>query len=197
MHKDLRIIGVAGTAGAGKDTVADLIARLYNVDNLSTGDVIRSVTRHIYRLPADFNPVRDHLYEVANFLRTEVDPAFTVKICIHQARVLNLKGGILSGLRSMGEADAIRAAGGIIVGVDADPKVRYERIYARQRDTETQKTYDEFLAQDAYENKGLSQTGAGRGIRAIIDSADIVLDNKYSLEELEAYIKEKLGPLFQ
>jgi dephospho-CoA kinase len=197
MDTKVQIIGVAGTAGAGKDTVADLIARLYGVENLSSGDVVRALTRHIYRLPPDFNPVRDQLYDVANFLRNEVDAAIMVKICIHQVQVLGLKGGIISGLRSMGEADAVRAAGGIIVGVDADPRVRYERIHARKRDTETQKTYEQFLKHDAYENKGLSDTGPGRGIRTIIETADILISNDSSLDTLETRIKEKAGHLFR
>src|SRR6266496_3172889 len=106
-----QLIGLAGTAGAGKDTVAEIICRLYGAENLSTGDFIRAVTRHIYRLPADFNPVRDQLYEVATYLRTEVNPATTVKMCILQAKELHVACALITGLRSMGEADAIHAQG--------------------------------------------------------------------------------------
>lgn len=193
---DVKFIGVAGTAGAGKDTAADIMCRLFGATNLSSGDVIRSVTRHVYGLAPDFNPVRDQLYDVANFLRTEVDPAFTVKICMLQGKAQGVKIGLITGLRAMGEADAIRAAGGIIVGVDADPKVRYERIYTRQRDAEAAKTYEEFLEHDAYENRGLSEAGPGRGIRTIIDTADVVIHNDGSLEELEVQIKTQLQSLF-
>ncbi len=73
---------------------------------------------------------------------------------------------------------------------------RYERIYARARDSESQKTFEQFTEQDAYENRGLSDTGPGRGIRYIIDSADMVIANDGSLDELEAALKERLQPLF-
>jgi dephospho-CoA kinase len=197
MSEDILYIGVAGTAGAGKDTASDIIARLFEARNISTSEVVRAVTRHVYDLPSDFNPVRDQLYEVANFLRNEVDPAFTVKICMLKARTAGVSYALISGLRSMGEADAIREQGGIIIGVDADPHVRYERMSARARDTESQKTFEQFLAQDMYENKGLTETGSGRGIRYIIDDADVVIQNDGSLEALEAQIQERLQPYFK
>ncbi len=191
------LIGVAGTAGAGKDTVAEMIGRIFSLQNLSMGDAVRAITRHVYHLPPEVNPVRDQLYEVANYLRNEVDPAVMVKICILEAKAQKLEGGIISGLRSMGEADAIRKSGGIIIGVEADPRVRYDRIYSRGRDAETQKTFEEFLKQDEYENRGISDSGPGRGIRHIIDSADVVIQNDSTLEALEQQIQEKITPLLK
>src|SRR5882672_497578 len=152
MNQKLRLIGVAGTAGAGKDTVADLVSKMFNLQNLSSGDFLRAITRYAYRLPPDFNPARNQLYQVANYLRNDINPATLVKLCILQVHVLHLPGGVISGLRSMGEAEAVREAGGIIVGIDADPHVRYERMAARKRDTEAQWTLEEFLKQDEYEN---------------------------------------------
>lgn len=193
----MKLIGVAGTAGSGKDTVTAILSRLFGLQNLSTSEMVRAITRQVYHLPPDFNPVRDQMYVVANFAREEIHPATMVKLCILEGREGGLEGGVLSGLRSMGEADAVREAGGIIIGVDADPKVRYERIYTRGRDTEAQKTYEQFLEQDEYENRGLSNTGPGRGIRAIIDSADLVLSNTSTLEELEKLIQRSVAPLLK
>lgn len=194
MTNSVHLIGIAGPAGAGKDLISDIICRMYGAENLSTGDFVRAVTRHVYRLPHEFSPVRDQLYEVANFMRTRVDPAITVKMCILQAEVLGIKIALVTGLRSMGEADAIRAAGGIVLAVDANPRIRYERIHNRKRDAESKRTFEEFLEQDAYENKGLSETGAGRGIRAIVDTADVSIANNGSFETIEQEIKAKLDP---
>lgn len=192
-----QFIGVAGTAGSGKDTVTELLTNLFGMHNLSTSDMVRAITRQAYHLPHDFNPVRDQLYIVANYMRNNIDPAGFVKLCMLEAEVLNLGAGVISGLRSMGEADAIREAGGIIIGVDVDPKLRYERIYSRARDSEAQKTYEQFLEQDEYENRGLSKTGPGRGIRTIIDTADVVLRNDTTLEALEQQIIDKVSPLLK
>lgn len=195
MSTPLKLIGVTGTASSGKDTVTELLAQLFNLQNMSSGDMVRAITRQVYNLPPDFSPVRDQLFDVANYVRTEIDPAAMVKLCILQARAQEVSGAVISGLRTVGEAEAVRAAGGIIIGVDADPKVRYERMSARGRDAETQKTFEEFLKQDEYENKGLSDSGPNRGIRAIIDSADLVIDNTKGLEELKAELQAKVTPL--
>ena len=195
MSQKLQLIGVAGTAGAGKDTVSDLLSEMFHLQNLSTGDLVRAITRWVYRQPHDFNPARDELFRVATYVRNEVSPETMVKLCILQAQVLQLPGGVLSGLRSVGEAEAVRQAGGIIVGVDADPHVRYERMTARKRDTEAQWTLEEFLKQDEHENRGVSDSGPGRGIRAVIDSADVLITNSGTLEELKLELTTKVAPL--
>jgi dephospho-CoA kinase len=193
--KPIKLVGVAGTAGAGKDTVTEIMCKLYAMQNLSSGDVVRAITRHVYKLPADFNPAHDQLYEVANYLRVQIDPALLVKICILQAQALQLNRAVITGLHSIGEAEAVRDAGGIIIGIDADPKVRYERIFARGRSNELPKTFEDFVKQDDYENRGISDSGPGRGIRPIIDGADIVINNSATMEELELEIKAKVAPL--
>jgi dephospho-CoA kinase len=191
----LRLIGLAGTAGAGKDAAADILTQMFGMQNLSSGDALRAITRFVYRLEPTFNPVRDQLYEVGNTIRTQVNPATLVQLCILQAQVLNVERAVISGLRSMGEAQAVRDAGGIIVCIDAEAHVRYNRMFARGRDAEVNKTLEEFLEQDDRENRGTSLQGPGRGIKAIVDSADIVISNNGTLEELQAELKNKIAPL--
>lgn len=197
MDTQIRLIGLAGAAGSGKDMAAEIICREFGAENLSTGDLIRTITRYIYRLSPDFNPVRDQLFEVATFIRNEIDPATTVKLCILQAKELKIELALLSGLRTVGEADALKSAGGVIVGIDAEPKIRYERIYSRKRDAESNKTYEEFLVQDAFENDGVSDSGAGRGIRHIVANADAVIANNGSFEAFEAAVKTTVSGLLQ
>lgn len=197
MQSQLKLIGVAGTAGAGKDTAAEMLCQLFAMQNLSSGDMVRAITRQVYHQAADFNPVRDQLYEVANYVRTEIHPAAMVKLCILEAKVMKLERVVISGLRSMGEAQAVRDAGGIILVIDADPKIRYDRIFSRGRDAEAQKTFEQFLQQDEYEKRGISEQGPGRGIQAIMDGADLVLVNNGTAQELTTQLQAMVGPLLQ
>ncbi|HSX16693.1 MAG TPA: AAA family ATPase [Patescibacteria group bacterium] len=191
----LHLIGLAGTAGAGKDTAADIMCKMFGMQNLSSGDALRAITRYVYHLDQTYNPVRDQLYEVGNHIRTVINPAALVELCILQAEVLKIDRAIITGLRSMGEAQAVRAAGGIIVVIDADPHIRYDRIFARGRDAETQKTLEEFMEQDTRENRGISDQGPGRGIKSIIESADVVILNNAGLPELQLELNHKIAPL--
>src|SRR5260221_3693151 len=137
MSKQIRFIGVTGPAAAGKDTVANMICELFCAENLSTGDLLRTLTRHIYRFLPDFMPTREQLFPVGTFLRAEIDPAFTVQLCMQPAEPLHIERVVISGMRSLAEAQAIQERGGIVVGVSADPRVRYDRIHTRSRDADT------------------------------------------------------------
>ena len=198
MDKPIRFIGVTGPAVAGKDTVAQMICELFGAENLSTGEVVRSLVRHVYRKPADYMPVRQEMFTVATFLRGDIDPAFTVKVCMKQAQILGIDRAVISGMRGLGEAQAIQAKGGIVVGVTADPKVRYDRIQARARDAETSHSLDEFLKRDNLENEGtVAEDGTPiPGINAILERADILVENNTDdLEELRRQVREKLSVL--
>lgn len=189
------IIGLTGTAGSGKDTVADLMCELFDMHNYSTSDYVRAVTRFVFDQEPDFSPVRDQLFVVATALR-ELNQASTINIGVLQARERGFERQIISGIRSVGEANAVRASGGIIIGVDADPKVRYERITSRMRDAESRKTYEQFLEQDEHENKGVSG-GDMRGIRIVVDEADVIINNEDTLEALKDQLRAKITPLIQ
>ncbi len=183
----MKIIGLAGTAGSGKDTAADMICEHFGAHNFHTSEYVRAITRFLFDLPPDSSPVRDQLYEVANALRS-LHQASTVEMGIVQAKERGFDIQLISGLRSVGEADAVRAAGGIIIGVDADPKIRHERIQSRARDAESKRTYEEFLEQDTHENAGIGD-GQSRGIRSIIDEADIIIRNEGTLDDLKQQIQ--------
>ncbi len=191
-QNNVRFIGVAGTSGSGKDTAAMIMSDLFGSENLSTGDMVRAIARRIYNLQPHVRPTHDQSYQVATYMRNEIDPAAIVKLCMLEGKTKEVRIAIIHGLRTMGEADAVRKAGGIIVGIDANPELRYERL---KRDLDMLKTYEEFIEQDEQENRGLSDQGVARGIRFVIDSADVVLTNEGSIDDLTAAIKEKVEPL--
>ena len=189
------IIGISGTAGSGKDTVADIIAHEFSAHILNTTDYVRAVTRYIFDLPHESSPIRDQLYEVATELR-KLNQASTVNMGIVQARERGFSVQLITGLRTVGEANAVRVNGGIIIGVDAEPSVRHGRIQKRARDAESERTLEQFIIQDEYENNGVGD-GDMRGIRHIIAEADIVIENNSSLEELRTQIIKELTPLIK
>lgn len=189
----MQLFGLVGTAGSGKDTVADIIADLYDMHVFNTSDYVRAVTRYIFDLPHDASPIRDQLFEVATELR-KLNQASTVAMGIVQARERGFDRQLITGIRTIGEAKAIRESGGSIISVDAKPEIRYSRISERARDPESERTFEEFLKQDMHENEGVGD-GDMRGIRYVINEAEIQIHNEGTLEELKEQIADKLEQL--
>jgi len=127
-------------------------------------------------------------------MRKHLSPSSIIELCLLEGQVQNVRLVIIHGLRTMAEADIFRKAGGIIVGVDADIEKRYARL---RKDRDTLANYDEFLKQEELENEGVSKKHEDLGIRYIIESADVKIDNNGSIEDLEAQIREKIAPLLK
>jgi len=89
-------------------------------------------------------------------------------------------GVVMASLRNPGEADRVHGLGGTVVWVDADPRIRYERIQtnaaARGRAAEDSKTFEQFLAEEKVE---MSQAGdaATLDMSAVKERCDIVINN--------------------
>jgi hypothetical protein len=95
---------------------------------------------------------------------------------------------IIGSLRHPGEADRIHELGGTMVWVDADPRIRYQRLQdnaqARGRQAEDNKTYQEWQADERREMypEGDAATLNGAAVR---DRADIKLVNDG--DDIEAF----------
>ena len=89
---------------------------------------------------------------------------------------MKYKGLAISSLRNPGEADEIHKINGLVIWVDADPKVRYQRIYSRARSAEDKKTFDQFLKeeQDEMHHAGDHHTLSMEGVK---ERADIFIEN--------------------
>lgn len=184
-----RIIGLAGTFASGKDTVADFLVREYHFAHFSTGDIIRQEAQ---RLRGSIE--RPILFEVGNKLRHERGAGVFAELALQQFRAVqgDYGGAVISGLRSLGEAKAIKAAGGTIVFVDAPVEMRYQRMIDRQRDTETQLTLEAFRAQESKELQAPVGDEATINILGVKAQADIVIINDADLSSYLAKVRQAL-----
>lgn len=104
----------------------------------------------------------------------------------NQASRLKQYGGlVISSLRNFGEADRVHELGGKIVWVDADPKIRYERISSRTRSDEDRKTYEQFIQDEQEEMQHFKGDEATLNLAGVKDRADIFIEN--SGDDIEAF----------
>jgi cytidylate kinase len=176
------VIGVAGTLASGKDSIAHYLSEHYGYTHPSTSELVRNIA-----MKTRGSVERDVLYEVAEQQRREHGADVFVQMCLQSPRPT-----IITGLRSLGEAKTIKAAGGVLVFVDAPLELRYKRMISRDRDLETQLTLDEFKAREQKELHAGDQDSDFNllGIKAI---ADIQLDSSLGMQEYIQSALQQLG----
>ena len=55
---------------------------------------------------------------------------------------------VVASIRNLGEVEHIHKLDGKMVWVDADPEIRYKRVIGRNRSSEDNKTFEEFLKEE-------------------------------------------------
>lgn len=192
----VRVIGLAGTNGAGKDTVGDIIAQAYGFLFISVTDIMRQELAS-RGLP----PEREHMRTLSSEWRKQyglgvlVDRAYD----IYRSQQTHYKGIVMASLRNPYEADRIHELGGKVVWVDADPKLRYHRITAAKRagrQVDDQKTFEQFMAEEQAEMISKSNDKTVLNMSAVKDKADIILQNYTdTVEPLKALVKQELDAI--
>lgn len=173
------IIGVTGTLGAGKGTIVEYLQHKgfehYSVRGFLNERLTAQGKEH----------TRDNMVTLANKLRAENSPSYIAEQLFEQA---SKKGGdaVIESLRTSGEVQALRAKGNFyLLAVDADPKMRYERIQKRASSTDSV-SYEEFVVQ---EQREMHSTDPNKqNIFACMNLADYNIKNNWTIRELETAV---------
>lgn len=186
----MKIIGISGAFASGQDTLAEYLRDTHGFVWISTSDMVRKVSME--RHGSIERPV---LFETATHLRKTRGGGVLVDIGIEEYKLLDNKVGlVLSGIRSIGEMDAIVKAGGTMIYTDADPEIRFERMVMRQRDNESKLTKEEFLKREKAEwHAGDTDADFNkRDIRAYCEKQDTILFNHNDLASFFHAAENKL-----
>lgn len=177
----MKIIGIAGTNGSGKDTVSVMLKERYSYFVASATEMLEAELKK-RGLPLE----REQKRTVGNEWRRKYGVSAIVDKAVEQAAAAGKDVLIVGSLRNPGEADKVHELGGIVVWVDADPKVRYQRITSVDRGrVEDNKTFEQFLAEEEAEMESHGDGEAGLNMSAVKAKADVVIENNDS--DIEAF----------
>jgi len=170
------IIGITGTDGAGKGAVVDYLIDTKGFVHYSSRDLITA------QIQANNLPVnRENMRLVANQMRKEHGLDVIVKTALQRMRAEGVHDAIIESIRALQELEALHAAGGHLLAVDANQDMRYQRISGRQSEAD-KVSFQEFVAQEQIEMNDPDPNGMQKA--SVIQKADYTIMNNGTLAEL-------------
>lgn len=181
----MKVIGITGTLGAGKGTVVEYLMNKHGYLHYSARGLLNEIIAE-----RKLTPGRDSMRSVANGMRAEKGPAALIEALFAKAIVVG-KDAIIESVRTEGEIIALRDSGSpfILMAVDANQKLRYDRAIGRGSSTD-KVSFEKFCEQEAVEMK--STEPHEQNLSRCMELADVRLENNGSLEELHSKVEAYL-----
>lgn len=175
----MKLIGIGGTNGSGKDTLGEILQDKHGWKFISLTDVLRDIARQ-----RGMSVDRENLRQISAELRKEHSTGVMIDLVVDAYKKLgqNYEGLVTASLRNVGEADRVHELGGKIIWIDADPKLRYQRIVSRSRSDDTV-SFEEFMNQEQIEMHGAKNEFELRSAD-VKDNSDIYIENNLGYQEL-------------
>ncbi|MGH7156925.1 MAG: AAA family ATPase [Candidatus Saccharimonadales bacterium] len=170
----MKIIGIGGTDGSGKDSLGHFLRDEYGWCFISVTDLLRDEARK-RGMPLS----RSTLKIISAEWRAESGLGILIDrtVAEYKSQSNNKFAGLaVASLRNPGEADRVHELGGQVVWLDAPIELRYQRAVDRNKGTEDQVTFEEFKAEEAAQmsHEGDETTLNLSGVKA---KADIFITN--------------------
>jgi dephospho-CoA kinase len=186
----MKLIALAGTNGAGKDTVAELIAKEHNYLFISVSDLLRQEAA-----ARGVTTDRKNLRTISAEWRRQHGLGALIDKAVENYEAAGgdtkFSGLVVSSVRNKGEVDRVHDFDGKLLWIDADSRVRFTRITSRNRDDDPQ-NYDDFLKQQEAEmvRSGDEATLSLSEVRTYADS--VFINNHGDIASLNNAIAQEL-----
>lgn len=176
---DKIVVGLAGQIASGKDTVAEYIVKKYGGVSLSFSQPLRDILNRTFQ-PID----RANLVWLGQTLVDRFGTDILSKIICKEIESSDKKIFVLPNIRREGDVSCFKDwPGYILIGVETDRKICYERLVKRNQNVDDQvKTWEQF-------QKDL-QLSTEVTIDGLIKKSSVQINNNSSLEDLYKQIDE-------
>lgn len=184
----MKIIGLSGTNGSGKDTIAHILEQQYGFYFASASALLEAELKNRNK-PFE----REQKRQLSAEWRQEFGTGAIVDKGIAAAQSAGFEKLVVGSLRNSGEIDRVHQLNGRSIWVDADPEIRYQRIISANRGrVEDKKTYQQFLAEEAVEMESGGDPNK-LDMATVKQKADIIIMNNFdSVEAFTLHVKKVL-----
>jgi dephospho-CoA kinase len=179
MNSDKLVVGLAGMPGSGKSLVVKT-AQEEGYAVVVMGDVVREETQ---KRGLELSP--KNMGKVMLELRETGGNSIVAEKCILKIEQTKSRKVIVDGLRSLNEADALKAhfPKFSLVAVHASPETRFNRLYRRRRS-------DDPDGWELFRERDMRELSVGLG--NAIATAEYLIINENSKDDTRARVRETL-----
>lgn len=180
------IIGLSGSFAAGKGVAVDYLVKNHGFKHYSMSGFIKE---EIVKRGMPVN--RDSMIVVSNDLRKKNGPTFIIDSLYKKAEEA---GGniVIESLRAVAEVRRIKELGGFVIGIDADPEIRYKRAVARDSEKD-RVSFEHWLDQEKRESNPDDSTK--QDIFGALKESNCVISNNVSPESMYEQIDKVVESL--
>lgn len=169
MEKKKLVIGIAGSLLSGKGTVAEIL-KSKGFSHIILSSIVRE---EVSRLGLE--PVRQVLQDVGNNLRKEFGGQVLAERALNKFKSYDTPL-IIDGIRNIDEVNFLKENSDFrLIGVDAPLEVRWNRLKARNRDSDLL-NHDKFVIDDA-RDRGFNEPLNGQQVGMCLVHADFLINN--------------------
>ena len=181
------IIGITGTDGAGKGVAVDYLVRERGFTHYSAREMIVEEIKK-RGLPVD----REHMRLVANSLRGEFGNDVIVQKGFERMKREGAENVVIESIRTLAEAEYLKTHGGVLIAVDADQRLRYERIRSRASESD-RVTFIQFVEHEQLEMHDPDPHGMQKA--KVIQEADYTILNNQTRDRVYQQVENILRSL--
>jgi dephospho-CoA kinase len=173
MEQKKVILGFSGALASGKGAASKYLEKKHGASVYRFSTMLRDILNRVY-----VEESRDNLIKLSEFLRSAYGEDTLAKTIAKDAENDPNPLIVVEGIRRV--ADIIhlqKLPNFVLIEIFADPKIRYERLIARQENVDdSTKTYEQFLADQ--------QRSTELSILEVVKQARERVDNSGNLENL-------------
>ena len=167
------IIGFTGLMASGKDEAKKYLEEKYNAKSFRFSSIMRDILKRI-----NVEMSRYNLSAVSLCLRQTFGEDLFAKVIANDASQADSNIVVVDGVRRLADIIHLSKLEGFhLVAIEANPKIRYERMVKRGENVgESEKTYEQFLADH--------QTETELTIPEVMSKSNLIINNDGDFETL-------------